>query len=629
VTPAYEPILEIESEGRENIMNRILQKLAMASSNVGWKALKQVGGRKGNGTAITPDWAPGPLVRSSELERPELGFPRETDSLCPTCVTEERDQFLQAPCELSEFVHNSNGRIKATLLEENGRIIMRKTCAKHGLIEDVISIDPRFNRLQEQRYYGRDFRTSGDEKIHCHGASNIKYGRGAVLNIDLTNRCNMMCNPCFANANQIGHVHELSMDEIQTILDASLSFKPRRQTSVQFTGGEPTVSPHFLDALRYAREIGYYSAQAATNGIRFALEPDFAKEAKDAGLSFVYLQLDGVGNEANSHRHVSNLFDVKLQAIENLYQAGIDIVPVATIINGVNTDQVGPLIQFVIDNCDKILALSLQPISFTGRDDGVTDEERAQQRYTTSHLAREAQAWSEGKIDPYRDWYPLGAGYIFTALADRLRKPDEKFGGLSISCHPDCGSSVLLVANSKTGTWASLTEFFDFEGFLADAQLITDTDRSRRITSAQAALSFVRHFDAKKAPEGFGLTELKDMIYDRLGGKVDADGRLPKRGDWTLLWIGGMWFQDLWNYDFRRTEMCCIPYGTQEGEISFCAYNTGIGWRQIVEKIHANASTTDWFKTEGRHTIYAGERPIELPELKHTVKVRSEFRDEG
>ncbi|MBA2501599.1 MAG: hypothetical protein H0V27_01850, partial [Pyrinomonadaceae bacterium] len=46
-----------------------------------------------------------------------------------------------------------------------------------------------------------------------------------------------------------------------------------------------------------------------------------------------------------------------------------------------------------------------------------------------------------------------------------------------------------------------------------------------------------------------------------------------------MLCVEGMWFQDLFNYDFRRTEMCVIPYGTQEGEISFCAYNTGVGWR--------------------------------------------------
>ena len=83
-----------------------------------------------------------------------------------------------------------------------------------------------------------------------------------------------------------------------------------------------------------------------------------------------------------------------------------------------------------------------------------------------------------------------------------------------------------------------------------------------------------------------------------------------------------MWFQDLWTYDFRRTEMCVIPYGTQEGEISFCAYNTGVGWRQIVENMHMVATTSEWFKEKGRHKIYAGDRPIPLPDaLKRRLPV--------
>ena len=80
-----------------------------------------------------------------------------------------------------------------------------------------------------------------------------------------------------------------------------------------------------------------------------------------------------------------------------------------------------------------------------------------------------------------------------------------------------------------------------------------------------------------------------------------------------MLWMGGMWFQDLWTYDFRRTEMCVIPYATQEGEISFCAYNTGVGWRQVVENMHMVANTKDWFQRRGRHKIYAGDRPMDLP----------------
>ena len=132
-----------------------------------------------------------------------------------------------------------------------------------------------------------------------------------MLTIDLTNRCNMMCNPCFMDANQVGYVHELTLDEIKQILDDSISFKPRRQMSVQFSGGEPTMSPHFLEACRYAKKVGYYAVQAATNGLRFALEPEFAYAAKEAGFDLAYFQFDGVSNDADKHRHISNLFDVK------------------------------------------------------------------------------------------------------------------------------------------------------------------------------------------------------------------------------------------------------------------------------------------------------------------------------
>ena len=54
--------------------------------------------------------------------------------------------------------------------------------------------------------------------------------------------------------------------------------------SVRCSGGGPTISPYFLDAVRYARKVGYNSVQAATNGIEFAKRPEFAKEAAEAGL---------------------------------------------------------------------------------------------------------------------------------------------------------------------------------------------------------------------------------------------------------------------------------------------------------------------------------------------------------
>ena len=104
-------------------------------------------------------------------------------------------------------------------------------------------INPAFLRRLESLFPGRDF-PAVTETLHNHGTSSIKYGRGAVLTIDLTNRCNMMCDPCFMDANQVGYVHELTLPEVEKLLDDAISIKPRRQMTVQFSGGEPTISPH-------------------------------------------------------------------------------------------------------------------------------------------------------------------------------------------------------------------------------------------------------------------------------------------------------------------------------------------------------------------------------------------------
>ena len=65
--------------------------------------------------------------------------------------------------------------------------------------------------------------------------------------------------------------------------------------------------------------------------------------------------------------------------------------------------------------------------------------------------------------------------------------------------------------------------------------------------------------------------------------------------------------------------MCIIPYGTQLGEISFCAYNTGAGWRQIVEKMYMNATTAEWYKKYGRHAVYAKNQQLQLPDQEMPV----------
>jgi hypothetical protein len=108
------------------------------------------------------------------------------------------------------------------------------------------------------------------------------------------------------------------------ILDDSSPSSPR-QLSARSREASRHSRPIFLEACRYAKDLGYWSVQAATNGLRFVLEPEFAYQAKEAGLNMVYLQFDGVTNEANAHRQVKNLFDAKRLAIERIFEAGMDI----------------------------------------------------------------------------------------------------------------------------------------------------------------------------------------------------------------------------------------------------------------------------------------------------------------
>ena len=579
--------------------------------------------------SFTPAWADKPLLKSHEKVKPPLGWPRETDSLCPTCVREARQQILDGKQDYKILLNEKVGEIKATIIERDGKIMMVKDCPVHGHFEDVMAIDTEFFKHLEESFPGSDMRAHNDEKLHNHGSSTIKYGRGSVLTIDLTNRCNMMCDPCFMDANQVGFVHELGWDDIKTLLDNAISIKPKRQMSVQFSGGEPTISPYFLDAVRYARQVGYNSVQAATNGIEFAKSPDFAHAAADAGLRYAYLQFDGIGNAANSHRLVGNLFDVKLRAIENLHNAGVDIVPVITILNGINNEQVGRVVQFALDNPKKINFLSFQPVSFTGRDEEITDERRHAQRYTLSHLAHDVKSQT-GIGEPVRDWFPISFMGTFTDSADYIHGPAADWGQLNCGCHPNCGIGMAVMIDKETRESVPVTAFLKAGRLAKDLGRVNDGGRSRRLSTIGMALALIRNYDPFNAPTHFKLWDLVQKFDKTFGasgkdyGKVTGDrtqGDIAKRRSdrWNFLFIAGMWFQDLFNYDFRRTERCIIPYATQEGEISFCAYNTGVGWRNIIEKMHMTATLTKWYDEHGRHEIFAGGNDVDMHSKEHNL----------
>ncbi len=210
-----------------------------------------------------------PLTLGGEKVPPvRTALPKETRSLCPECYR----------------------TIPAGLYEEKGRVMMRKRCADHGTFTDVIFSDVEMYLRLEQWYFGdgEGFATfvdgMGKECPDRCGICASHSTHTSLANIDLTSRCNLSCPVCFADANR--NSFEPSFGQVMKMLRRLRAQRPAPAFAVQFTGGEPTLHPRFLDIVAEARKMGFSHLQAATNGIRFA-DPEFARRARDAGLHYL------------------------------------------------------------------------------------------------------------------------------------------------------------------------------------------------------------------------------------------------------------------------------------------------------------------------------------------------------
>jgi uncharacterized radical SAM superfamily Fe-S cluster-containing enzyme len=595
-------------------MSVITRHAVRGASNLAWHISKVANDVFPEGHMPAPSWAPGRLPKSWERAPMVTGIPRKTFSLCPNCNREITDAVVRGAVEVAGF-RDDPGIIEAEIVEECGRILMRKVCAKHGPFEDVLSNHSDFFRRMERLAFGADIECMGDQEVHDHGPNAIRRGRGSYLIVDLTNRCNMVCSPCFMGANAVGYVHDLEMKDIYAIFSNALSFKPQREINVLFSGGEPTLSPILLEAVRHAKSMGFHRLHIATNGIRFAENKDFAFDAREAGLHGVYLQLDSVSEEKNRHRGLGNYMEVKLRALENITAAGMKASLQVTVLNDVNNDGLGDLMRFAIQNINRIHGIVFQPIMFTGRDELISTEERYARRYPLSQAAYDLQEQTHIDWQPMRDWFPSSAYAAFAHLCDVLN-PNAKQGSLFVDICPDHSVFSPLLVDAETKTAFPLGAFFDFEQFMRDVIEIADSGRHPILSRGLVGLSVFRNFNSKKAPASFRFRHFRALLEDcffRVSGNGDhwSENAYSYRDRWRLLFASTTWFQDAFNYDFSTISNASTPVATQEGEISFCAYNGG-GWRKVVEHQHRTATLATWHKQHGRHEIYAKGKEVGL-----------------
>jgi hypothetical protein len=68
-----------------------------------------------------------------------------------------------------------------------------------------------------------------------------------------------------------------------------------------------------------------------------------------------------------------------------------------------------------------------------------------------------------------------------------------------------------MVVNRNTGEYTSLFEFFNYEQFMKDIAVITDTARGKKLSYAQLGMAIMRNFDAAR-PEGFPISQILNLF---------------------------------------------------------------------------------------------------------------------
>lgn len=519
-------------------------------------------------------------------------LPYFTDSLCPECTKV----------------------IRARKFAEDGKVYMEKECEEHGYFRELISRDVDFYmqmftfRFGDNRGFTNPLKQS-DANTSCPencGICNMHHSHTCMSNIDLTNRCDMTCPVCFANANAMGYITEPSVEEIRGMLQTLRDRKPVPCKVIQFSGGEPTIHPHFIDIVKMAKEMGFTQIQIATNGKNMS-DLDFARRCKEAGLNSLYLQFDGVTRDIYRKTRGEDVLETKLQCIEVCRKVGLRIVLVPTVVRGVNDHQVGAIVRFAADNSDVITGISFQPVCFTGR---ISEKDRMNQRYTITDLALDIEEQTSG-LNPRSNWYGLGATQPLSRLSEAISGKPAFF----VSCHPDCGGGGYLFINPENKSEVkALDQFFNLKQALIDLQALADrmaakrttwwyklmasvgVNRSADLMSGARALKIIKkHFNAKKAPTGLTFKRLLGVMD---GYKNTERGRRPdaeKTFSYNTIFVAGMHFQDKYNYDVERVRRCVIHQSAPDGKMyPFCTYNSGPYYRERVEEKEQTTRIEDY-----------------------------------
>lgn len=423
-----------------------------------------------------------------------------TESVCPICLS----------------------RLSATRVLYGDNVYLEKTCPIHGQFRTLLwQGSPAWQSWVRTKIPSTPpvCHTEVDKGCpHDCGLCTDHRQHTCTALLEVTHRCNLMCTYCFASAG--GSSADPSMSTLEKGLENI--YKASGACNLQLSGGEPTVRDDLPEIILLARRIGFPFIQLNSNGLRLAEDLDYVQKLRKAGLNSIFLQFDGTHEEIYTQLRGRKLLEIKIQAIKNCTINGVGVVLVPTVVPGINTDNIGEMIQFAIENSPGVRGIHFQPVSYFGR---FPQEPSDEDRITLPQVMQAIEAQTEGLIKT-DNLKPPGCENALCSFHGNFRiLPGGKIKALSTnSC---CSGEKAYVGASKNRKFVSR----QWTGISLDVP-----SNKENLENTWDNL----------------LHELKTHSFT----------------------ISGMAFQDAWNLDLERLKDCCIHVMSPEGKlIPFCAYN--------------------------------------------------------
>ncbi|MBC7865697.1 MAG: radical SAM protein [Bacteroidia bacterium] len=273
-------------------------------------------------------------------------------------------------------------RVSAKIVFMDNNVYMLKNCPDHGHEKVLIATDIEY--YKRLRNYNK--RSEIPHRFNTPTLHGCPYDCGlcpdheqhsCLTVLEITDRCNLTCPTCYAESSPTAGRHK-TLEEVCKMLDLIVG-NEKEPDVVQLSGGEPTLHPQFFEILDEAKKRPIKHLMINTNGIRIAQDEEFAKRLATYMPDFeIYLQWDSLDNAVLQKLRGADLRDIRLKALERLNELNLNTTLVVTLQRGLNTDQIGSIIDFALKQ-DCVRGVTFQPVQVAGRNENF---DAATERYT-------------------------------------------------------------------------------------------------------------------------------------------------------------------------------------------------------------------------------------------------------